>query len=61
MSDEWKSFRENAKIIEEEFAKLMWPYAQVKLHPLEQIIDHYEPEFSDDNVVSLEDYRNEKR
>ena len=44
-----------------EFAKLMWPYAQVKLHPLEQIIDHYEPEFSDDNVVSLEDYRNEKR
>jgi len=40
-------------------AKLMWPYAQVKLHPLEQIIDHYEPEFSEDNVVSMEDYRNE--
>ena len=40
-----------------EFAKLMWPYAQVKLHPLEQIIDHYEPEFSDDNVVSLEHYK----
>ena len=48
-----------------EFAKLMWPYAQGKLHPLEQIIDHYEPEFSDDNVVSLEHYKmwikNEKR
>ena len=47
------------------FAKLLWPYAQVKLHPLEQIIDHYEPEFSDDNVVSLEHYKmwikNEKR
>ena len=40
-----------------QFAKLLWPYAQVKLHPLEQIIDHYEPEFSDDNVVSLEDYK----
>ena len=42
-----------------EVAKLMWPYAQVKLHKLEQIIDHYEPEFSDDNIVSIEDYRNE--
>ena len=42
-------------------AKLLWPFAQVKLHKLEQIIDHYEPEFSDHNVVNLEDYRNEKR
>ena len=25
-------------------AKLLWPYAQVKLHKIEQIIDHYEPE-----------------
>ncbi len=25
-------------------AKLIWPFAQVKLHKLEQIIDHYEPE-----------------
>ena len=40
-------------------AKLMWPYAQVKLHKLEQIIDHYEPEYKDSNVVSLETYRNE--
>ena len=39
------------------FAKLLWPYAQVKLHKLEQIIDHYEPEHSTENVVSLEDYR----
>ena len=49
----WRcSYRDSLK-----FAKLMWPYAQVKLHKLEQIIDHYEPEFSDDNVVSLEEYR----
>ena len=40
-------------------AKLMWPFAQVKLHKLEQIIDHYEPEYSAPNVVSLENYRNE--
>ena len=24
------------------FAKLMWPHTQVKLHKLEQIIDHYD-------------------
>ena len=41
-------------------AKLMWPFAQVKLHKLEQIIDHYEPEHSDPNVVSLESYRNDQ-
>ena len=40
-------------------AKLIWPYAQVKLHKLEQIIDHYNPEYPDlKNVVHLEDYRN---
>ena len=38
-----------------EFAKLMWRYAQVKLHPLEKIIDHYEPDIQEmgDNVVDL--------
>ena len=40
-------------------AKLMWPFAQVKLHKLEQIIDHYEPEYKDPNVVSIEAYRND--
>ena len=40
-------------------AKLMWPFAQVKLHKLEQIIDHYEPEYKDPNVISLESYRND--
>ena len=37
--------------------KLLWPYAQVKLHKIEQIIDHYEPEYSDHNVVNLEHYK----
>ena len=41
------------------FAKLMWPYAQVKLHKLESIIDHYEPRAQElgDNVVDLENER----
>ena len=35
--------------------KLLWPYAQVKLHKIEQIIDHYEPNIQDldDNIVDL--------
>ena len=42
-----------------QFAKLMWPYAQVKLHKLESIIDHYEPRAQElgDNVVDLETER----
>ena len=40
-------------------AKIIWPFAQVKLHKVEQIIDHYQPEFEEKNVVSLEAYRNE--
>ena len=41
------------------FAKLVWPYAQVKLHKIEQIIDHYEPRAQElgDNVVDLETER----
>ena len=41
------------------FAKLMWPFAQVKLHKLEQIINHYEPRAQElgDNVVDLETER----
>ena len=41
------------------FAKLLWPHAQVKLHKLEQIIDHYEPKAQElgDNVVDLETER----
>jgi len=40
-------------------AKLIWPFTQVKMHKIEQIIDHYEPEHLNSNVVSLEAYRNE--
>ena len=44
-------------------AKLMWPFAQVKLHKLEQIIDHYEPRAQElgDNVVDLETEREIRR
>ena len=40
-------------------AKLLWPFAQVKLHKLEQIIDHYEPRAQElgDNIVDLETER----
>ena len=39
--------------------KLLWPYAIVKLHKIEQVIDHYEPDIQDlgDNVVDLEKER----
>ena len=46
-----------------EFAKLLWPYAQVKLHPLEQIIDHYEPDIQGlgDNIIDLEGERHKRK
>jgi len=38
--------------------RLLWPYVQVKLHKVEQIIDHYSPDYIFDNkVVSLQQYR----
>ena len=35
--------------------KILWPHAIVKLHKIEQIIDHYEPDIQglDDNIVDL--------
>ena len=39
-------------------AKIMWPFAQVKMQKLEKIIDHYEPAPpKSQNVVNLEKYR----
>ena len=38
--------------------KLLWPYTHVKLHKIEQVIDHYSPITFEGNVVSLSDYRN---
>jgi len=39
--------------------KLLWPHAIIKLHKIEQIIDHYEPDIQElgDNVVELDAYR----
>jgi len=35
--------------------KLLWPHTIIKLHKIEQIIDHYEPDIQDlgDNIVDL--------
>jgi hypothetical protein len=41
--------------------KLIWPYAQVKLHKVEQIIDHYDAAKPDQkNIVNLNQYRKVK-
>tara|TARA_R100000322_G_scaffold133850_1_gene89848 strand:+ start:70 stop:504 length:435 start_codon:yes stop_codon:yes gene_type:complete len=38
--------------------RLIWPYVQVKLHKVEQLIDHYSPDHVfEGNVVSLQQYR----
>ena len=57
----WRaSHRDALKVCRE-----LWPFAQTKLHKIEQIIDYYEPEYSDHNVVNFEHYKtwikNEKR
>ena len=42
------------------FAKIIWPYTQVKLHQIENIIDHYEAIKPDrKNVIDLNSYRRE--
>ena len=39
-------------------AKVLWPYTQTKLHKIEQIIDHYTPDYMfNDKVVSLQQYK----
>ena len=42
--------------------KLLWPYVIVKLHKIEQIIDHYEPDIQElgDNVVDLKKERHKR-
>ena len=43
------------------FAKIIWPHTQVKLHQIENIIDHYEAAKPDrKNVINLESYRREQ-
>ena len=42
------------------FAKIIWPHTQVKLHQIENIIDHYEALKPDrKNVIDLDSYRRE--
>ena len=45
------------------FVKIIWPFIQIKLHKVEQIIDHYEPRAQElgDNVVDLETEREFRR
>ena len=35
--------------------KILWPYSRTKLHKIEQVIDHYEPDIQDlgDNIVDF--------
>ena len=38
--------------------RLLWPYVQVKHHKIEQVIDHYEPDYlMDGKVVDLQTYK----
>ena len=58
MKKQWRwrcTFRECLDV-----CKKLWPYAIVKLHDIEKVIDHYEPEIQDldDNVVELDKFRN---
>jgi len=47
----WQCFNKNCFFV----AKELWPHVVVKLHKIEQIIDHYEPDIQDldDNVVDI--------
>ncbi len=42
--------------------KLLWPYVIIKLHKIEQIIDHYEPDIQElgDNIIDLEGERHKR-
>jgi len=38
---------------------LLWPHVVVKLHDIEKVINHYEPDIQDldDNIIDMESYR----
>ena len=42
--------------------KLLWPHTTVKLHKIEQIINHYEPDLQEvgDNIINLEGERHKR-
>ena len=38
--------------------RLLWPYTQVKLHKIEQVIDHYESyDGQPKNIINLDEYK----
>ena len=55
----WQCFNKDCFFI----ARLLWAYTTVKLHRIEQIIDHFEPDIQDvdDNLVDLALEREKRR
>ena len=53
---QWKwrcTFRDAYKV-----CRAIWPWSKTKLHKVEQIIDHYSPDYiMNDKVISLEQYK----
>ena len=49
----WRcTFRDAYKV-----CRLIWPWSKTKLQKVEQVIDHYDPQIFDGNVVSIQQYR----
>ena len=44
-------------------ARQLWPHTTVKLHKIEQVIDHYEPDLQElgNNIVNLASERGKKK
>lgn len=39
---------------------LIWPFAHTKLDKIQQVIDHYAEQTSDDKIISLDEYKMRK-
>ena len=53
MQYKWRcTFRDAYKV-----CRLIWPWSKTKLHKVEQVIDHYDPNIFEGNVVSMQQYR----
>ena len=53
MQYKWRcTFRDAYKV-----CRLIWPWSKTKLQKVEQVIDHYDPQIFDGNVVSIQQYR----
>ena len=40
---------------------LIWPWSHTKLEKIQKILAHYDEKILDDNVISLEEYREVKK